>query len=233
MKINTEVERFLREQKHVTLGFSTGKDSLCCALILKEMGIPFTPFFFFHIPDLEFVERNIRMYEDLLDMQVVRLPHPMLYDYLRHQDFMPPNMVYYVDSLAFPKLSFEDLIDCHLASIGDPGDHYDVVGQRASESLNRRLVFRKQGFFNHAHKKVYPICDWNTKDVLAYLDAKGVPLTPDYKIWNRSFDGLKYQFLFGVKQHYPDDWQRIKDLFPLIELELFRYTKNIEYYAQA
>jgi 3'-phosphoadenosine 5'-phosphosulfate sulfotransferase (PAPS reductase)/FAD synthetase len=230
MNIHPEVVDFLSTQKHVTLGFSTGKDSVCTALILKELGVKFTPFFFYHIPDLEFVERNVAMYEKIFDTQIIRMPHPMLYDYLRHQDFQAPKATYYLDEMDFPKLTFEKLIDAHLESIGDPGGHYDAVGMRASESLNRRLVFKKQGFINHEHKKVYPICDWNAKDVLAYLKSKGVPLTEDYRIWNRSFDGLKYQFLFGVKQNYPKDWQTIKEYFPLIDLELFRYEKNIQYF---
>lgn len=93
------------------------------------------------------------------------------------------------------------------------------------------MVFKKQGFINHNTKKISLIADWTTKDVLDFLHEENIPLTPDYKIWNRSFDGLKYQFLFGVKENYPKDWQTIKEYFPLIELELFRYTQNKKYYA--
>ncbi len=230
MKIHEDVTSFLATQPFVTLGFSTGKDSMATALVLKELGVKFMPFFFFHIPDLEFVERNVSMCEEILGVEIIRMPHPMLYDYLRHQDFQAPKATYYLDSMGYPKMTFEGMVDAHLESIGDPGGHYDAVGMRASESLNRRLVFRKQGFINHKDKKVYPICDWNQKDVLSYLKKKNVPLTDDYRIWNRSFDGLKYQFLFGVKENHPKDWQTIKEYFPLIDLELFRYEKNIQYF---
>jgi predicted phosphoadenosine phosphosulfate sulfurtransferase len=230
MKIDPKVKEFLQQQPVVTLGFSTGKDSVACALLLRELKVKFIPVFFYHCPDLEFVERNLKMYEDFFETEIIRMPHPMLYDYLRHQDFMGPDAIDYFFDLDIPHLTFEQLIGCHLDSIGIPEDLWDVVGMRASESFNRRMVFRKQGFFNEKKKKVFPIAEWNKKDVLAYLTEQKCPLTPDYDIWGRSFDGLKYQFLFGVKQRYPEDYARLKQLFPLLDIELFRYEKNIQYF---
>lgn len=230
-ELDHQVISLLKQEKKVTLGFSTGKDSLACAVLLKKLNIDFIPFFFYHCPELEFVENNIKMYEDLLQMKVIRLPHPMLYDYLRHQDFQPPSMINCLEDYGFVKAHFEDLINIFLDSIGDSNNYYDVVGQRASESFNRRMVFKKQGFINYNKKKISLIADWTTKDVMQFLKDENIPLTPDYKIWNRSFDGLKYQFLFGVKENYPNDWQVLKEYFPLIELELFRYEQNKKYYA--
>lgn len=224
------VIKFLESQDLVTLGFSTGKDSLACALLLKELGVKFIPFFFYHIPDLHFVNQNLKKYEDFFKMEIIQLPHPMLYDYLRHQDFMPPKMIEELADYEFPVLSFEDMISAWLEDNNIDKDPYDIVGMRADESFNRRMIFRKQGFYNHEKKKVYPISLWRKKDVMTYITASGTSVTEDYKIWNRSFDGLKYQFLFGVKQHYPDDFQTIKEYFPLIELELFRYEQNKKYF---
>lgn len=232
MNINQNVEKLLKTQDIVTLGFSTGKDSLACALVLQELGVKFIPFFFYHVPELEFVERNIEKYEKALKIEVIRMPHPMLYDYLRHQDFMGPNMIQFLHKKGIPKVSFEMMIDTYLQSIGIMEIKYDVVGQRAAESFNRRMLFKKQGFFNHDAKKVFPICDWKKDDVLEFIKSKGHTLTPDYEIWNRSFDGLKYQFLFGVQKHYPQDYARIKEMFPLIDLELFRYEQNKTYFEK-
>lgn len=228
-KIDPGVLELLQKEKHVTLGFSTGKDSLACAAVLQEYGITFTPFFFYHCPDLKFVEDNIKMYEDILKTEVIRMPHPMLYDYLRHEDFQGPKMIDHLDDMGLIHASFEDLIDVYFASKNDKRIYYDVVGVRACESFNRRMVFKKQGFINLEKKKISLIADWTAKEVYEFLEEKFIPLTPDYKIWRRSFDGLKYQFLFGVKEHYPRDWQRIKEYFPLIELELFRYETNLKY----
>jgi len=230
MKINSEVDSFLREQKIVTLGFSGGKDSLACAILLRNMNVQFIPFFFYHIPDLEFVEKTLTGYEKDLGMNIIRLPHPMLFDYLRFQDFQPPKMIEYLYDFGVPHLGFEDLIGCHLDSVGIQDNLFDVVGQRAAESFNRRKVFEKQGFFNHSKRKVFPICDWKKADVLQFVSDNGFKISDDYDIWGRSFDGLKYQFLFGVKKNYPKDWQTIIEYFPLIELELFRYEQNKKYF---
>lgn len=232
MNVPANVEAELKAQQLVTLGFSTGKDSLACALICQELKVNFIPFFFYHIPDLQFVERNIKMYEDKLGMEVVRLPHPMLYDYIRHQDFQTPKMIKYMGSFDFPHLSFEELIDYYLEENGIKTPVYDVVGMRAAESFNRRKVFEKMEDpgIDRNKMKLYPIYNWKTEDVKNYISAKGLTLTPDYDIWRRSFDGLKYQFLYGVKNRYPEDWQVIKEFFPLIELELFRYEANRQYH---
>ena len=227
MKVDQDIIEELQAQELVTLGFSTGKDSLACALILRELGVKFVPFFFFHIPDLEFVDRNIKMYEDALQMEVVQMPHPMLYDYIRHQDFQPPKMVQFMARHDFPHLSFTDLINYHMGSIGVDEQVYDVVGMRAAESFNRRKVFEKMGSgVDPKNLKIYPIWNWKNEDVKSYIHSKGLKLTPDYDIWRRSFDGCKYQYLFGLKERYPEDWERTKQLFPLIELELFRYEQN-------
>lgn len=232
MKVDANIIDALKEQELVTLGFSTGKDSLCCALLLQEMGVKFVPFFFYHIPGLQFVERNIKMYEDKLGMQVIQLPHPMLYDYIRHQDFQDPRMINYMASFDFPHLSFEELINYYLDSQGMEYPLYDVVGMRAAESFNRRKVFEKIGPIDEKKLKIYPIWNWKNDDVKGYIESRGVKLTDDYKIWRRSFDGLKYQFLYGVKKQYPADWQTIKEFFPLIEIELYRYEQNIKYLGQ-
>jgi len=230
MKVDADIVKELMEQDIVTLGFSTGKDSLACALILQELNVKFIPFFFYHIPDLQFVERNIKMYEDKLGVEVVRMPHPMLYDYIRHQDFQPPQMIDYLGSIDFPKMTFPDLVNIHMQSIGYEYQVYDVVGMRAAESFNRRKVFEKMGSgIDRKNDKIYPIWNWNNEDIKKYVASKGFELTQDYDIWRRSFDGLKYQFLFGVKKRYPEDWQTIKEYFPLIELELFRYEQNKKY----
>lgn len=230
-ELNKEVLELIRKEGKVTLGFSAGKDSLTCAVILKKLGIEFIPFFFYHCPELEFVEDNLKMYEDLLKIEIIRMPHPMLYDYLRHQDFQPPNMIYHLEEHGLVKATFEDMMNIYFLHANDKKNYYDVIGERAGESFNRRMVFRKKGFIDREKHKIKLICDWKTSEVLSFLKSEKIPLTDDYNIWNRSFDGLKYQFLFGVKETYPNDWQTLKEYFPLIELELFRYTQNQKYYV--
>ena len=228
--IDPAISDFLLREKRCTIGFSTGKDSLSCAVICRNLGVEYIPFYFYLCPDLEFVEKSIVLYERVLGIKIIQIPHPVLYDFLRHQDFQPPKMIQYLADQKLPKLTFEDLIFCYLESIVDHREYYDVVGMRASESFNRRKFFEKHAGVDHKERKIYPIWNWNKSDVLQYLTDNKIPLSDDYAIWNRSYDGMKYQFLFGVKKHYPNDWLKLLEYFPLLEAELFRYEQNRKYF---
>lgn len=228
-EIDKEIAFFLKQQKKVTLGFSTGKDSLACAIICRNLDVEYMPLFFYHVPDLEFVNENIRMYEKLLNIKIVQMPHPLLYDSLRHQNFQPPKMI---DAMPpFSNITFEDLINIYLADIGDNNDYYDVVGARANESFNRRMVFRKYGSIHEHSKKVYPIHNWSAKDVYDFIVENNIPFSNDYNTWNRSFDGIRYTFLHGLKKDYPKDYEKIREYYPLIDLEIFRYENNKKYFT--
>lgn len=233
MKIDDDIIKLLKQQKKVTIGMSMGKDSLACAAVLQELEIDFIPFYFYHIPDLEFVKEQIDIYENIFQREIIQFPHPMLYDNLRHQDFMTKEFADYLAGFHLPKMTFEDMIYLYCNENNEEENMYDIVGMRAAESFNRRKFFQKlnKGYCNKK-KKIYPIYNWKKSDVLNYLQEKKIPLTNDYQIWDRSFDGLKYQFLFGVKKHYPNDYEKIKELFPLIDLELKRYEFNMEYFGK-
>jgi 3'-phosphoadenosine 5'-phosphosulfate sulfotransferase (PAPS reductase)/FAD synthetase len=230
VKVDENVINLLKQQESVTIGFSCGKDSLCCALILKELGVNFTPFFFYHVPEIEFVNKQIEMYENLLDIKIIQLPHPMLYDTIRHQDYQPKKTADYLVNIDYPKMTFEGLMDIYFDSIGKECPKYDIVGMRAAESFNRREFFKKHGAVNEKKRKIYPIYNWNKAQTVEFVKSKNIPLTNDYEIWNRSWDGIKYQFLYGVKKNYPNDYETIKQYFPLIDLELKRYEFNLEYH---
>jgi len=232
VNILPEIEKFVTSLDEVTLGFSTGRDSLCCAQVLRELKVKFTPFYFYQIPDMKFIERSIKMYEDYFETKIIQLPHPMLADYFRHQDFQPPKMINYMARFSFPKLTFERLISFYFKQTrGEDPKLYDVNGMRSAESFNRRKQFEQHGYINHVKRKISLIGNWKKADIMNYIDKNNLPQTDDYKIWNRSFDGMKYQFLFGVKENYPDDWQTILEYFPLTELELKRYEFNRQYWA--
>jgi 3'-phosphoadenosine 5'-phosphosulfate sulfotransferase (PAPS reductase)/FAD synthetase len=228
-QIDDDLKDFLINQKKVTLGFSTGKDSLACAIVCRNLDVEYIPLFFYHVPDLEFVNENIRMYEKVLNISIKQLPHPLLYDSLRHQNFQTPKMIKWMPP--FANITFEDLIDIYLADIGDKNKYYDVVGARANESFNRRMTFRKYGAIRVEKQKVYPIHNWSAKDVNNYIKENNIPFSNDYNTWNRSFDGIRYTFLHGLKKDYPNDYKKIQEYFPLIDIELFRYENNKKYFT--
>lgn len=228
MYIDTNIIEELRKQKIVTIGFSLGKDSLACALVLKELGVDFIPFYFFHVPDLDFVNHQIDYYSNFFKKEIIQMPHPMLYDTIRHQDYQPLQMAKYMDTFDFPKMEFMDMVNAYCDENGIKSN-YDVVGMRSAESFNRRKFFERKGAIDQKSGKIYPIWNWKKGDVVSKLKEHNLKLSDDYTIWNRSWDGIKYQFLAGVQKHYPKDYEKIKEFYPLIELETLRYRFNHEH----
>ena len=58
------------------------------------------------------------------------------------------------------------------------------------------------------------------------IRAAGLKLSPEYRLFGRSFDGLDYRFLRPIRDHYPADYDRIREFFPLVEAELHRYERR-------
>ena len=49
--------------RKVTIGFSTGKDSLVGIDLLRKAGIEYIPIYFYIVPGLRFIEKNIKKYD--------------------------------------------------------------------------------------------------------------------------------------------------------------------------
>ena len=91
----------------------------------------------------------------------------------------------------------------------------------------RRIGLTTHGCINHSQKRFYPVYDWKKADLLREIDNAGVKLPVDYRMFGRTFDGLDYRFLAPIKEHYPEDYQKILSWFPLADLEIRRREHGI------
>ena len=221
--MNIAEDAFNKGIKKVTIGFSTGKDSLVGIDLLKKAGIEFIPIYFYIVPDLQFIENTIKRYEVLFDMKVVRLPHPVLYDYINHQDWQPLDRTMTIGQFNLGKITFRLLTNMYLQSKKIKGFDYDCNCMKMADSLNRRLLLRNKPDIDSKTKTIYLTKYFSTGQCFAYLKENNIPLSDDYRIFGRSFDGLSYHFLMGVKKYYPEDYERIKEYWPLIDAEIMRY----------
>ena len=105
---------------------------------------------------------------------------------------------------------------------GLPDAAYVGTGVRMADSPYRRIGIKTHGAVNHNAKRFYPIYDWVKADMIREIDASGVKLPVDYRMFGRTFDGLDYRFLNPLKEWYPEDYQRVLDWFPFAELEIAR-----------
>lgn len=229
VKVDIKIIDFLKTQEYVTIGFSLGKDSLACALLLKHFNIKFYPFYFTLHPDLAFIKKQVTIYEEYFGQKIIVLPHPMLYDHIRHQDWQPRERAYELSEYDIPAFSFKELSNLWMEENNLSKDCWDVVGMRSSDSFNRRLHIKKEGSLYYKKKKAYLIHDYSKNDCFDLIKHFNCPITDDYKIWGRSWDGYSFRFLTSLKKYYPEDFQKILDYFPLIEAEILRYEFNKKY----
>lgn len=216
------------------LSFSRGKDAIAAALALKEAGWDTLPVYYYLTPPdaagrlLSFEEESLGHYERRLfdGARIVRLPSPTLYTLLRHAVWQEPWRVPVCLSASLAGFSYLDLHAAVRTRYRLPPDTPVAIGNRAADSPQRRLHLARIGGIDRLRKLFYPVAAWSKADVLAALGRHGMRLPRDYAIWGRTFDGLDYAFLAGLRQHFPSDYARVCEVFPLVEAELHRWSRS-------
>lgn len=221
------VRDWSRDHPEVLLAFSAGKDSIAAWLHMKPHFRRIVPVYYYLVPGLQFVERSLRYYEEQFQTPILRLPHPSMYRMLNNWVFQSPEnwRADVLSAAGLPDLTYDNL----RAAVAEMNLGWDAketwigCGSRACDSPMRRLAFNKYGPTRKKTMHFYPCWDWNKARVIETIKASGVKLPPEYRVFGRSFDGLDFRFLHGIRKHWPDDYARILEWFPLAELELKRY----------
>ena len=206
------------------LSFSAGKDSLATWLYLLEDGrFEIIPYFLYWVPGMQFVEEALAYYEDFFGTHIIRLPHPLLYQYLNDFVFQPPERVAIIRAMRLPNFDFADIDDvlAHHLRLGKP---FTAIGMRYYDNMQRRWLIEQQGAIGNKRRRfLYPIWDWRIDDVAAIIKRHNVKLPRDYAVFGRTLAAFDYQYLKPLREYFPDDYQRLLDFFPLAELEIWRY----------
>jgi hypothetical protein len=221
-EINVAKQAYEKGIRKVTIGFSTGKDSVAGLDMLLKAGIEPIPIYFYCVPGLQFIENNLKLYEDHFGIKIVKMPHPMLLaDYL--SGFWQPYDKMLAIGGHLGRFSFAELTDYYLRCKNIRDVKYDCNCMKMSDSLNRRLLLSKKPDIDEEKKIIYLTKYLTNTECFNYIKDNNIPLTDDYKIWGRLWDGLKYDYTMGVKKYYPEDYALIKEYFPLIDAEVLRY----------
>lgn len=213
----------------ILLSFSCGKDSVAAWLECRKHFPNIIPFYLWSVPDLEFVEDNLRYYENFFGARIHRLPHPRCYRMLRQNVFQPPINNIVTQCAQLPAFTYDQQEKWFREELGLPETVYVAAGVRSADSMTRRIAINRYGPINHAKKKFYPVWDWKKDRMLEEFVHSGVKLSCDYRVFGRSFDGINAQFLGPMKQHFPRDYERVLKLFPLAEVELKRWEFAARY----
>jgi phosphoadenosine phosphosulfate reductase len=196
----------------VLVGFSGGKDSICTLDLCVKHFKKVVPFFMYQVPGLSFQENLIRYYERKYGLEMLRVPHFETSEFLRYGLYREPD--YNV-----PVISTKDLYD-HVRQ--KTGIYWIAGGERIADSIVRRAMIKNSGSISEKRGRFYPIAYWTKKDVMTYMRIKRLPLGADSKRFGCSFRDLSGKSLTLLKDHFPEDFERVKKIYPLCEAAILR-----------
>lgn len=221
----SEVIEFLKTQTNeVVLFFSGGKDSLILLDMLHKSGIKCHLAFMYLVDNLEHTEMYLKWAAAKYGVDYKKYPHFMLPTYLNgsffrfHGNTEVPN-IKLADIEAQAKLDF----NCE----------WIVYGMKKSDALNRRLMLKT--YFMEAicfpTKKVYPLTDWKKGHCLQYIKQHKLPQPIEYGEDNsRSAGvGINAATLKFCKKYYPNDYKKILEVFPFLEVLLVQPVEQNEH----
>jgi len=205
------------------LSFS-GRDSLACWLYLRDQGFELIPYFCYTVPGLSYDDEMLDYYERFFGQHIIRLPHPRTYELFYARAWMPPDVAAMIWRCKLPRFEYSDIERWLAEQFGLGDDHLTGVGIKSADNLMRLRLIRQMGPIGYKKRRYYyAIWDWKTADVKARIEQAGLRLSKSYFYFGSTGDGIDYRFVRYLKDNLPDDYQRVLDVFPESDLELFRY----------
>lgn len=204
----------LRELTDEVLVGVSGKDSFACLELLCSHQNPFRrvqPFFMYLVPGLEFQERHLAYLERRYSLTVWRVPHWQLGVMLREGTYRPLTS----EAATCPAIAIAQ-IENYLRVRS--GIEWVAGGHKICDSLLRRLQVGLHRGIDIRHRRAFPLAYWSNSAVYTLLRAREIPLSPDYTMYGHSFRNcLLAEDLGPIRAQFPDDYERIKEVFPYVE----------------
>ena len=197
----------------VLVGVSGGKDSVAALDLCHRSGLKVTAYFMYFVKDLEYQQEHLDKLRSRYSLTIYEYPHPD-----RIRSFREGR---YCLAQDLPNLTFRDVWE---AARIDSGVEWLVTGEKKRDSLERRAQLVSWGAVQPARRRGFPLADWSNKDVIAYVEKHGLPLTPEYAEYGHSIDTpLRGQTLDWLYRHYRNDYYKVLADFPLADAARVRY----------
>lgn len=204
------------------LGFSRGKDSLCAWLNLKKYFKKVIPFHCASFPGMRHVKDYLDYCELQMETKIIRLSSmevPMCLARKMYQECDELDELNELDMSSYTMLDIVENLryDLHLPRT------WCAFGISANDSIDRRIYCNKVHGRNPQNLSFYPCYDWPRAEILGAIKNAGLKLSGEYKYANRSLGGIPSATCNRIyKEHYPEDWERIKAIYPLTEAKTLR-----------
>ena len=203
----------------VLVAFSGGKDSVVVLDLCVKHFKRVEAVFMYAIKGLSFQEAMLTHYEQRYGITIHRIPHFMLSEMFRYG-------LYRVEDYNVPVVGITDVHD-YARCLTDT--YWLATGERMQDSLERRAQIHHAGSINQKRGLLYPVAEWSTGEVLAYIKQHKLHISPEYRYLGQSFGHMDQERMSIIKVRYPEDYARICRWFPLAD----GAVKHREFYATA
>jgi phosphoadenosine phosphosulfate reductase len=248
--INRALENGIRE---VVVAVSGGKDSIVTLDMCLKHFDRVDAFHLHIVKDLSWEEKSLQWCERFYGIKIRRFPHPVLSRLYREATFrhgtnqatkMPVLKPAELDNAIRSMTGIrwfargertQDSLE-RKAYITETGgiDRLDDEWQR-----NRDDEFERQHGRRKSEKRsryiVWPIGFWREQDVLSYMQQHRLPIPAMFsfasdeffqqrgKKARREFGGFQLDTVAFIRERFPDDYEKIRKAFPLIEAQFVRW----------
>ena len=172
----------------------------------------------YQVPGLSFQEATLRWYENRYDIEIIRLPHPELSEFLRYGLFRHRD-------LSVPVVSFNDLYNYVRQQTGM---RFIAAGERIADSIVRRAMMKKSGSIDVKRGRFYPAAYFRKEDVLRYVSQHKLKVCPESRLLGHSFRSFDPEDMYLVQKHYPDDYAKIEAFFPFVGAGVNKFIRECE-----
>lgn len=197
----------------IIVGLSGGKDSLVLCQLFKLARIRPIYFHMYFMP-------NLRIEHDLIAYPSARFDicQDDIYQYPSEHFLKCFKYGFYTWSASELKRGVIDIRRKQLfAMISKQHRSCICTGVKKADGIQmQRLLERNNGI------GIYPLEDWTTADVFAFLQAHKIELPPLTLKGCRGV-GITDEGILFMSKHYPDDLERIESIFPFVKAIAYKY----------
>ncbi len=225
----------IQENDRFFMSFSGGSDSIALFLRVLESGQfdmkKGVYFFYYSIPDISWVEEYLDYFENKYEIKIERVPSSNFMFTLCHYHLQNPSRAFAMEKMSKTREwwihSIKDIEDAVKEYHDLPDTMLAAVGTKQGDSFVRRVQLRKNQGIDIKARKWYPIWDFENGDVPRIIKKHDIKMPLCYDLFGISFEGLDYRFSKVIKEKCPENWKRIKKMYPLIETVITRYEKYV------
>lgn len=194
--------------------FSSGKDSIVTLDIVNQFYKDYKIVHRYFVKGLSYRQKVLDYYSNRYQKEIIQIPDEATLNALARGTFS----LYKPDPMP-PILKMAD-IEKQIRHL--TGSEWLFNGEKKADSLTRRIMIKHEGNgIDTKHHKCYVLADWTEKDVMKYIQYYKLPLPLEYSFGFRNFDSLDKNALTFMKNNLPDDFEKVKQVFPLIETILY------------